>query len=198
MTTTLDTVDIPEAPPARFLFNAKMAAPIWLVARLWLGYEWIHAAWEKIWGAGNNGWMHGGIALRGFATGAIKASQAPKNPQVAYGWYADFLHFVRDNASWLAKVIAVGELLIGVAILVGFLTGIAAFFGVVLNFNFVFAGAAGVNPAFMLVGLGLILAWRVAGYLGADYFVLPALGTPWSGGQLLHGGHGSRPVAAAA
>src|SRR5207245_3214090 len=108
------------------------------------------------------------------------------------------LHVVRDNASWLAKVIAVGELLVGVGLLIGFLTGIAALFGVVLNFNFVFAGAAGVNPAFMLVGLGLILAWRVAGYLGADYFVLPGLGTPWKRGRLLHGGQSPRPLATAA
>jgi hypothetical protein len=29
-----------------------------------------------------------------------------------------------------------------------------------------------------------IVAWRVAGYLGADYFVRPALGTPWAPGRL--------------
>jgi thiosulfate dehydrogenase [quinone] large subunit len=26
----------------------------------------------------------------------------------------------------------------------------------------------------------LILAWKVAGYYGLDYYLLPALGTPWS------------------
>jgi thiosulfate dehydrogenase [quinone] large subunit len=25
----------------------------------------------------------------------------------------------------------------------------------------------------------LILAWKVAGYIGLDYFLLPRIGTPW-------------------
>ena len=27
----------------------------------------------------------------------------------------------------------------------------------------------------------LVLAWKIAGYIGLDYFVLPWLGTPWPG-----------------
>ncbi len=46
------------------------------------------------------------------------------------------------------------------------------------------SGSAGRNGVFILLGLLLIVAWRVAGYLGADYFVLPALGTPWAPGRL--------------
>jgi thiosulfate dehydrogenase [quinone] large subunit len=50
-----------------------------------------------------------------------------------------------------------------------------------LNFSFVFAGSAGVNPAMILVSLFLILAWRNAGWYGLDRFVLPRLGTPGTG-----------------
>jgi len=42
------------------------------------------------------------------------------------------------------------------------------------------AGSASVNPVFFVLSVGLILAWRVSGYFGLDYFLLPRLGTPWT------------------
>jgi thiosulfate dehydrogenase [quinone] large subunit len=36
-----------------------------------------------------------------------------------------------------------------------------------------FTGSAGVNPAYAIVEVFLILAWRNAGYLGLDGFALP-------------------------
>jgi thiosulfate dehydrogenase (quinone) large subunit len=56
---------------------------------------------------------------------------------------------------------------------------------VVLNFSFVFSGSAGVNPAFIIVGLLLVLAWRNAGWYGLDRFLLLRLGTPWPRGELV-------------
>ena len=61
----------------------------------------------------------------------------------------------------------------------GLFTGIAAFFGGFLNWNFMMAGAASTNPLLFAVAVALILAWKVAGYYGLDRYVLPALGTPW-------------------
>jgi thiosulfate dehydrogenase [quinone] large subunit len=83
----------------------------------------------------------------------------------------------------MAKLVAVGESTIGVALLLGAFVGVAAFLGVVLNFSFVFAGSAGVNPAFLVVGILLMLAWRNAGWYGLDRFLLPMLGTPWQRSQ---------------
>jgi len=37
------------------------------------------------------------------------------------------------------------------------------------------AGTVSVNPIWATLGIGLILAWRVAGYWGADRYVLPLL-----------------------
>src|SRR4029453_17155640 len=53
-----------------------------------------------------------------------------------------------------------------------------AFFGVVLNFSFMFSGSAGVNPAFAIVGLLLVLAWRNAGWDGLDRWGVPRIGPP--------------------
>jgi hypothetical protein len=49
-----------------------------------------------------------------------------------------------------------------------------------MNWNFMMAGSASTNPLLFIAAVGLILAWRIAGYLGADYFLLPWIGTPWS------------------
>ncbi len=123
--------------------------------------------------------VHGGTALKGFAVSAIAASRQPEHPQVAYSWWVSFLNWVSSNAGWMTKAVVVGELVIGVTLVLGLFTGIAAFLGLVLNFSFVFSGSAGVNPAFIVAGLLLVMAWRNAGWIRLDHFVLVRLGTPW-------------------
>jgi hypothetical protein len=90
-------------------------------------------------------WRRWGQRLRhrrvvGSATGKGGAS---------YGWWAAFLHnFVIPNASWIAKLIALGELAIGIALVIGLFTGLAALGGLLLNVIYMFTGSAGVNPAY--------------------------------------------------
>lgn len=177
-TDTRPTGLIDEAPPARWLFASTGLAPvIWLLARLWLGYEWLTSGWDKITGGG---WLDGGAALRGFAANAIETGTQGEHPQVAYGWYVTLLEWIRDSAhTWMGPLVAVGEVVIAVLLLTGAFVGIAAFLGVVFNFSFVFAGTAGVNPLFLIAGLLLMLAWRNAGWYGIDRWLLPRLGTPW-------------------
>jgi thiosulfate dehydrogenase [quinone] large subunit len=50
-----------------------------------------------------------------------------------------------------------------------------------LNWNFMMAGSASSNPLLFAIAVGLILAWKVSGYIGLDYYLLRALGTPWHG-----------------
>jgi hypothetical protein len=90
---------------------------------------------------------------------------------------------VRAAHPVLGPLVAVGELVIGIALILGLFTGIAAFLGSILNFSFAFAGSTGVNPAMLLVSGALILAWRNAGWYGLDRWVLPAVGTPWHRGE---------------
>jgi len=71
--------------------------------------------------------------------------------------------------------------LIGIALIIGAFTGIAAFVGGFMNWNFMMAGSASVNPVFFVIAVGLILAWKVSGYIGADFFLLRWIGTPWRG-----------------
>src|SRR5207247_5927587 len=101
------------------------------------------------------------------------------------GWYATFLRWLGHPgpAAVFSKVIALGEVAIGIALILGLLTGVAAFLAGTLTMSFGLAGVAGVNPVFFLAEVGLILAWRNAGYYGLDRYVLPALGTPWHPGK---------------
>lgn len=84
-----------------------------------------------------------------------------------------------NHEAWFAYVITFGEIAVGVGLIVGALTGIAAFFGAIMNMSFLLAGSASTNPVLFTLAIGLMLAWRVAGYYGLDRYLLPMLGTPW-------------------
>ena len=68
---------------------------------------------------------------------------------------------------------ALGETAIGLGLLVGLLTGIAGFAAVFVNGNFVLAGALGSNPALIILGALIALAWRNAGWIGLDRWFIP-------------------------
>src|SRR4029077_12190478 len=89
---------------------------------------------------------------------------------------------IDNNTSvWFAKLVVYGEILIGVGLIVGAFVGVAAFFGALMNMNFMLAGSASTNPVLFFLAVGLMLAWKVAGYYGADRVLLPLVGTPWHG-----------------
>jgi thiosulfate dehydrogenase [quinone] large subunit len=149
----------------------------------------MNAGYQKIWGSEKAAfWFGGGAGVKGFATAGIAGSTAGKGG-ASYGWWAGFLHnFVVPNASWIAKLVAMGELLIGVGLILGLFTGLAALAGLVLNMTYMFTGSAGVNPMYALASVGLILGWRNAGWLGVDRF---ALNSAWRKQHLSWAGHGS-------
>ena len=140
---------IPEPPVARFLFADPRMAIVWLVVRLYLCYQWLTAGLEKLTGrsfeigstfgqSSGSAWVftgHDGAAIKGFAGYALSLANGA-HPAVQ-GWYAAFLqHVVLPNAAAFAYIITFGEILVGLGLLVGALTGIAAFFGLVMNLNY--------------------------------------------------------------
>jgi thiosulfate dehydrogenase [quinone] large subunit len=159
---------------ADWLYRSKGAGLLWLVVRVWLGYEWVSAGYQKLWGSEKAGfWSGGGAGVKGFASAGVAGSATGKSG-ASYGWWAGFLHnFVIPNASWIAKLVTLSELAIGVLLILGLFTGAAAFAGIGLNVIYMFSGSAGVNPAYAILSIFLILAWRNAGYFGLDRFALP-------------------------
>ncbi|MCC7451911.1 MAG: DoxX family protein [Anaerolineae bacterium] len=165
-------------PIARLLFEDTRFSVVWLVVRVLLGLAWIDAASHKL---GVPGWMETGASLKGFWTNAIKVDAATGKGPIAFDWYRSFLQGMLDSGAyvWFAKLVAVGELLIGVALILGAFVGIAAFFGAFMNWNFIMAGTASTNPLLFVAAILLVLAWKTAGYYGADRVLLSWLGTPW-------------------
>jgi thiosulfate dehydrogenase [quinone] large subunit len=179
-------IEIEDPPQARFLFSNTRAATLWLVLRVFLGYQWLTAGWHKV---QDPAWMTTGDALKGFLTRAAALPEAPARALITFDWYRSFLQALLDTQAytWVAKVVAVGEVLIGAALILGLFTGLAAFGGGFMNWNFMMAGTASTNPLLFALAVALILAWKVAGHYGLDRYVLPALGTPWQTGTLTRG-----------
>lgn len=174
---------VPEPPIARFLFADTRLAWFWLVVRVYVGWQWLQAGWEKF---EDPAWVgaNAGAGLTGFINGAL-GKAAGAHPDVP-GWYGSFLQaFVLPHVATFSYLVTFGEMLVGLGLIFACLTGIAAFFGSFMNANFLFAGTVSINPLLFVLATWLVLAWRVAGFLGLDFFVLPALGTPWAPGRLI-------------
>jgi thiosulfate dehydrogenase (quinone) large subunit len=175
----------------RFLFNNSRAGLFWLPIRLFLGFAWLEAGWHK---ATGGGWLDGGSALAGYWQGAVAIPEKGR-PPISFEWYRDFINFLLNghHEGWFAVLITFGEIAVGIGLILGALTGIAAFFGALMNMSFLLAGSASTNPVLFTMAIGLILAWRVAGYYGLDRYLLPALGAPWRPGAVFR--RGSEPSA---
>lgn len=166
-------LEFPQPPLARFLFADTKMSWFWLVVRVYVGWEWLIAGWEKfknpVW-AGSAA----GAAVKGFLTGAL-AKTTGAHPDVS-GWYAAFIqHVALPHVTLISNLVTYGELIVGLALIVGIFTGIAAFLGAFMNLNYLLAGAVSINPILLVLQVFLILAWRVAGWYGLDRYVLSYL-----------------------
>ena len=181
---TAENVIVSDPPFVVDLLSNTRWAWLWLLMRLYIGYTWLTSGLEKL---GNPAWMQTGEALRGFWERAVAVPEAPARPLIAFDWYRAFLQSLLNSGSytWFAKLIPVAEMLVGIALLLGAFVGIAAFFGAFLNWNFMMAGTASINPLMFVITILLILAWKTAGWWGLDRWLLPAIGTPWQRGPVL-------------
>ncbi len=169
---------VADPPLARFLFADTRTAIVWLLIRVYVGWSFLEAGWHKV---QDPGWMETGKSILGFWTNAAKVPAAPAKPAITYDWYRGFLQFLIDNHAevFMGKVIALGETAVGLGLILGAFTGIAAVSGAFMNMNFMLAGSSSTNPVLLLLGVAIVLAWKVAGYYGLDRLLLPILGTPW-------------------
>lgn len=181
-----------DPPIAEKWFSNPKAAWFWTIVRVYVGWAWLTAGWGKIF---NPAWQTG-AAVRGFWTAAVQVPEVGKAP-ITYGWFRTFLQFLLDGGHdrWMGPLIAWGEFLVGVALILGVLTGFAAFAGAFMNFNFMLAGTASTNPVLFFLSIMLILAWKVAGWWGVDRWLLPKLGTPWQAGPIDLPMEGAEPQA---
>lgn len=162
-------VDIPQPAIFRFLFSDKRVSWLWLIIRIYIGWEWLVAGWEKVI---NPVWVgdKAGVAITGFLNGAL-AKTTGAHPSVA-GWYAEFIKTIAlPNAEIFSYLVSFGEVFVGIGLILGAVTGTAAFFGALMNTNYLLAGTVSVNPTMLILQFFLMLAWRTAGWIGLDRFL---------------------------
>ena len=176
-----------EPPFAKFIFSDPKMSVFWLLVRIYVGWQWLTAGWGKLTGE-EPGWFgaQAGTGISGFVANAVKNSTGPKaTVQPVYAWFLQ--NAVAPYAAGWSYAITVGEILVGIGLILGLFTGVAAFFGGLMNVDYLFAGSLGtgaVNAPLFVLATGLVLAWRVAGYIGLDRFALPMVGVPGHAGKL--------------
>jgi thiosulfate dehydrogenase [quinone] large subunit len=179
--TNTNSMQIPEPQLSKFLFADSRFAWFWLIVRLYVGWQWLSAGWEKL---GNPVWTgnQAGVAIQGFLQAALLKATGT-HPDVS-NWYAALIqHIALPHVVVMSYIVTYSEIGIGIALILGLFTGIAAFMGSFWNMNYLFAGTVSINPLLFLLQLFLVLAWRSAGYYGLDRWLLPVLGTPWQVGK---------------
>lgn len=153
------------------LFGNPSWAWLWFIARLYVGYTWLTSGWGKL---SNPAWVETGVALKGFWERAVAIPDAPARPLIAFNWYRAFIESLLESGSytWFSKLIVAGELLIGIALILGLFTWAAALAGGFLNWNFMMAGTASVNPVLFTISILLVLSWKTAGWWGLDRWLM--------------------------
>ncbi|RXJ01658.1 DoxX family protein [Anaerobacillus alkaliphilus] len=150
-----------------FLRNHKVAAGILTFLRVYLGWKWLTGGWGKITGEP--------FSAAGYLNNAV-ANPVVSHGEVVYPNYVSFLEkFAIPSADIFSFMVAWGEFLVGLGLILGVLTTYAAFFGVVMNFSFMFAGTISTNPWMILIAFFILAAGYNAGRFGGDRWVMPYL-----------------------
>jgi len=182
MKAVIKKTEISDPPVARFLFSDTRMSVVWFVIRLYVGFSWLEAGLHKVLDTGaKTNYIIDGAGLLSFWQKIAAIPAAPAKPAITYDWYRSYIQFMVDNhwEVFFGKLVAFGETSVGIALILGAFVGIAAVGGAFMNLNFMLAGSASTNPVLLLLGFLLVLAWKTAGYIGLDRYLLPILGTPW-------------------
>ena len=116
--------------------------------------------------------MFDGFDASGYLSGVINNEEVIEN----YPTYHAFIEgFALPNAELFSFMVAWGELLVGIGLLVGVLTTAAAFFGITMNFAFLFAGTISTNPFMVFITIFILAAGYNAGRIGGDRWIIPQI-----------------------
>ncbi|MBP1990782.1 DoxX family protein [Paenibacillus eucommiae] len=161
-----------------WLRGNKYAAVLLMVVRLYLGWEWMVAGWHKITG-------DKAFDASGYIKGAIAKPVLDSATQESiYPNFTAFLsHFALPNIKLFNFLVPWGELLVGIGLILGAFTTAAVFFGVVMNFVYMFAGTVSTNPWLLLLSFFILAAGANAGKIGLDHYILPYVGKWFTKGK---------------
>ena len=148
------------------LKHNKNVSLLLAVLRVYLGYTWVMAGWGKLTG--------GQFDASGFLQGAM-ANATGEHPAVQ-GWWVVFLENVAiPNVEIFNTLVPWGEFLVGIGLIVGCFTKTAVFFGLVMNFSYLFSGTTSTNPQLILFSMFILVSAMNAGKFGVDGMIIPTL-----------------------
>lgn len=155
---------------SKFLRENVWAAGFLTIIRVYLGWQWMYHGWEKL--AGGKPFDASGFLNKSISTPVVDKATG----ELLYPTYTAFLEsFALPNVGLINFAIPLGEFLVGLGLILGCLTTAAMFFGLLMNFMFMFGGTVSSNPWMALLGFVIIAAGANAGKFGLDYYVLPFL-----------------------
>jgi thiosulfate dehydrogenase [quinone] large subunit len=152
------------------IFNNKYFVVVWTILRVWLGYQWIEPAIEKL---KDPTWVgsQAGTAITGFLKGAV-AKSTGDHPSVQW-WYARFVENVAlPNAKVFSYLVPCGELLVGISLILGAFTIAGLIGGAFMNLNYLLAGTTSTNPILYTVAIILMVAGANVYKLGIDSLLI--------------------------
>lgn len=150
-----------------WLRNNKVAAVILTVIRLYVGWAFLSAGWGKLTGPK-------AFDASGMLKNASKLASGA-HPQVQQ-WYGSFISgFALPHVGLFNFLVKYGEFLVGLGLILGTFTTLAAFFALVMNFNYLLAGTVSTNPNLIILGFFILAAGFNAGFFGGDFYVMPRL-----------------------
>ena len=182
--------EIPENRVSGFFYSDARIAWPWTIMRLYGGWAWLRAGGENLSNPAWTAWegRGAGAALGGSVAGALK-QVGGAHPNVQ-GWYGTFPRgLVRHHLAIFSRVAAYGETAVGVVRILGGFTRIAAFRGCRMNVDDLLVDAVRVHRFLFMLGLFLVLAWRLAGRCGGDRWILAEAGTPRQPGPVFEHRH---------
>jgi thiosulfate dehydrogenase [quinone] large subunit len=145
------------APRSASTVAGWMAVPL----RVYFGAAFLYAASNKV---GTGKWSQWPAAMQGFISGQL--------PHAAFFYRPMLTHVVLPHIDTWAPLVAVTEVIVGAALLLGVLTRVAAAVGIALTFNyFLLKGTSPIdvsNDLAFVFGLAVVIVSDAGRTLGVD------------------------------
>ncbi|XEC96056.1 DoxX family membrane protein [Paenibacillus tarimensis] len=154
----------------KFLKVNSYAAVILTLIRVYVGWIWLMQGWNKI--AGESA-FDASEFIKGWIANPVLDFATNQAQYPTYIWFLESI--VLPNVGLFNFLVTYGEFLVGVGLILGCFTRAALFFGLVMNFSYLFSGAVSTNPWLILLGFILLTTGAGAVKFGIDRWVMPRL-----------------------
>jgi thiosulfate dehydrogenase [quinone] large subunit len=150
---------------------------LWTALRLYVGWQLLSAGWAKF---ADPAWVETGEALKVFWAESLTLPTQGTH-FVICSWYKAYIAFMLNGGHyiWFSRLIIFAEIAVGLALITGAFTAIAALLAAFMSWNLLMSGCTGANALILPLALALVPAWKIAGYQGLDRLLLPKIGTLW-------------------